>query len=167
MNKSKNLIYSLLICVTFVDFNDCITVSNDQISIKSDHIKNHVTQKSGDMPVEKSHSSIMKENIATGVMDAIDKTSLNKRKKGHILFFHQLGTKSHIFLQKSLVEGLLERGHQVTTVFYVETSIVHENYTEVLIKDRYDNSHIKLYKTYGSQGLLSVKLRVDPSHCNF
>ena len=132
MQKLKNLIYSFLICQTMVDHNSCITVSNDRISMKSDHIKNHVNLKSG----ENSHSSMINENIATGVMDTIDKMSLNKRKKGHILFFHQLGTKSHIFLQKTLVEGLLERGHQVTTVFYVKTSIVHENYTEILIKDR-------------------------------
>ena len=135
MNNSKNLMYSFLLCVTFVDFNDCITVSNDQISIKSDHIKNHVTQKSGD----NSHSSITKQNIASEVLDTIEKTSL---KKGHVLFFHQLGTKSHIFLQKTLVEGLLKQGHQVTTVFYVKTSINHENYTEVLINDRYDRNHI-------------------------
>ena len=61
---------------------------------------------------------------AENVLDTIEKTSL---KKGHVLFFHQLGTKSHIFLQKTLVEGLLKRGHHVTTVFYVKTSIVHEN----------------------------------------
>ena len=112
-------------------------VSNDQISMKSDHVKSHVTQKPGD----NSHSSITKQNIASEVSDTIEKTSL---KKGHVLFFHQLGTKSHIFLQKTLVEGLLKRGHQVTTVFYVKTNIIHENYTEVLIKDRYNRNHIKL-----------------------
>lgn len=61
-------------------------------------------------------------------------------RKGHILFFLQLGTKSHIFFMKSLVEGLLQNGHEVTTIFYVKTNIVHENYTEVLIKDRYNTS---------------------------
>ena len=119
-------------------------VTNDPISMKADHIKNRVIQKSSEnLSVENSHSTVIEENITTEVMDTIDKSSLNKRKKGHILFFHQLGTKSHIFLQKSLVEGLLERGHQVTTVFYVKTNIIHENYTEVLIKDRYNRNHIK------------------------
>ena len=137
MDKLKNLIYSFLIFLTLVDSNKCIMVTNDPISMKADHIKNRVIQKSSEnLSVENSHSTVIEENITTEVMDTIDKSSLNKRKKGHILFFHQLGTKSHIFLQKSLVEGLLERGHQVTTVFYVKTSIVHENYTEILIKDR-------------------------------
>ena len=137
MDKLKNLIYSFLIFLTLVDSNKCIMVTNDPISMKADHIKNRVIQKSSEnLSVENSHSTVIEENITTEVMDTIDKSSLNKRKKGHILFFHQLGTKSHIFLQKSLVEGLLERGHQVTTVFYVKTSIVHESYTEILIKDR-------------------------------
>ena len=137
MDKLKNFIYSFLIFLTLVDSNKCIMVTNDPISMKADHIKNRVIQKSSEnLSVENSHSTVIEENITTEVMDTIDKSSLNKRKKGHILFFHQLGTKSHIFLQKSLVEGLLERGHQVTTVFYVKTSIVHENYTEILIKDR-------------------------------
>ena len=127
MDKLKNFIYSFLIFLTLVDFNKCIMVTNDPISMKADHIKNRVIQKSSEnLSVENSHSTVIEENIVTEVMDTIDKSNLNKRKKGHILFFHQLGTKSHIFLQKSLVEGLLERGHQVTTVFYVKTSIVHE-----------------------------------------
>ena len=129
MNKLKNMINSFLIFVMLVHSNNCIIVSNDQILMKSDHVKSHVTQKSGD----NSHSSITKQNIASEVLDTIEKTRL---KKGHVLFFHQLGTKSHIFLQKTLVEGLLKRGHQVTTVFYVKTGINHGNYTEVLIKDR-------------------------------
>ena len=62
----------------------------------------------------------------------------NKKEsmKGHILFFHNFGTKSHVFSMKALAEGLVHHGHKVTTVFYVETNIVHENYTEIFIKDR-------------------------------
>ena len=57
-------------------------------------------------------------------------------KKGHILLFHHSGTKSHVFFLKALAEGLLEYGHKVTTIFYVKTDIKHQNYTEILIKDR-------------------------------
>ena len=57
-------------------------------------------------------------------------------KKGHILLFHHSGTKSHVFFMKALAEGLLEYGHRVTTIFYVKTNIIHQNYTEILIKDR-------------------------------
>ena len=56
--------------------------------------------------------------------------------KGHVLFFHNAGTTSHINAMKALAEGLLENGHQVTTVFYVKTNIVHENYKEIFIEDR-------------------------------
>ena len=57
--------------------------------------------------------------------------------KGHILFFHNAGTMSHLNVMKALAEGLLERGHKVTTAFYGKTKMVHDNYTEVFIKDRY------------------------------
>ena len=57
--------------------------------------------------------------------------------KGHILFFHNAGTMSHLNVLKALAQGLLESGHKVTTAFYAKTKIVHENYSEILIKDRY------------------------------
>ena len=56
--------------------------------------------------------------------------------KGHVLFFHNAGTTSHINAMKALAEGLVENGHKVTTVFYVKTNIVHENYKEIFIEDR-------------------------------
>ena len=61
---------------------------------------------------------------------------IGSRGKGHILFFHAVGTRSHIHVAKALIEGLLNTGHSVTSWFYHSTNIIHENYTELLIEDR-------------------------------
>ena len=57
-------------------------------------------------------------------------------QKGHILFFHNAGTRSHLIAMNALAEGLVENGHRVTTVFYAKSNLVHENYKEILIEDR-------------------------------
>ena len=70
MDKLKNFIYSFLIFLTLVDSNKCIMVTNDPISMKADHIKNRVIQKSSEnLSVENSHSTVIEENITTEVMD--------------------------------------------------------------------------------------------------
>ena len=56
--------------------------------------------------------------------------------KGHILFFHNQGTRSHLIVMSALAMTLLENGYTVTTVFYAKSNIVHENYNEILIEDR-------------------------------
>ena len=55
---------------------------------------------------------------------------------GHILFYHVVGTVSHINVVKALIEDLLNHGHSVTSAFYHPTKIIHENYTEILIEDQ-------------------------------
>ena len=62
-------------------------------------------------------------------------TTEHPQKKGHVLFFHHAGTTSHINVLKALAIGLLDNGHKVTTSFYGKTNIIHENYTEISIKD--------------------------------
>ena len=66
-----------------------------------------------------------------------DKTSIEKPpKKGHVLFFHNAGTRSHLIAMAALAEGLVEQGHQVTSVFYAKSNIKNENYKEILVEDR-------------------------------
>ena len=66
-----------------------------------------------------------------------EKTSLEKPpKKGHILFFHNAGTRSHLIAMSALLEGLVEQGHLVTSVFYAKSNIKNKNYKEILIEDR-------------------------------
>ena len=55
--------------------------------------------------------------------------------KGHLLMFHNQGTRSHLIVMSALAKALLENGYKVTTVFYAKMNIVHENYNEILIKD--------------------------------
>ena len=80
---------------------------------------------------------IIQERTQEGIIKESRSEFMNKHspKKGHVLFFHSLGTKSHINVARALVAGLLESGHSVTTGFYTQTHIKHANYTEILIKD--------------------------------
>ena len=58
-------------------------------------------------------------------------------KKGHILFFHNAGTRSHLIVMNALAEGLAEDGHKVTTVFYGKMSKKHlPNLNQLVIDDR-------------------------------
>ena len=56
--------------------------------------------------------------------------------KGHILFFHNAGSRSHLIALSALAQGLLDHGYMVTTVFFAKSNIEHENYNEILIEDR-------------------------------
>ena len=79
--------------------------------------------------------SYTNENAAVKNLQVLVSPNKYSPKKGHVLFFHSLGTKSHINVARALVAGLLESGHSVTTGFYTQTHIKHANYTEILIKD--------------------------------
>ena len=57
--------------------------------------------------------------------------------KGHILFFHNQGTRSHLIAMSALASALLGNGYTVTTVFYAKSNIIHENYNEILIEDKW------------------------------
>ena len=67
----------------------------------------------------------------------IEKFSSEKlSNKGHILFFHNAGTRSHLIAMSALMEGLLDHGHKVTAVVYAKSKIVDRNYKEILIEDK-------------------------------
>ena len=86
---------------------------------------------------EKGNTVDRKEPMPTKELD-LSHTKENGQyvKKGHILFFHNAGTRSHLIALNALGEGLVEHGHQVTSVQYMKSNINHENYTEVLIQDK-------------------------------
>ena len=86
---------------------------------------------------EKNNTVDRKDPMATKELDLSDtKESRQYVKKGHILFFHNAGTRSHLIALNALAEGLVEHGHRVTSVQYMKSNINHENYTEVLIQDK-------------------------------
>ena len=51
----------------------------------------------------------------------------------HVLFYHNWGTKSHLIQVIPLMEELLERGHEVTSVMFDEAKLKNANYTEILV----------------------------------
>ena len=72
------------------------------------------------------------------------KTTIGERKynktfqpTGHVMLFHYVGTKSHLNIFNALAEGLLLKGHHVTAAFYAPSKIRHENYSEILLPDKY------------------------------
>ena len=87
--------------------------------------------------LEKGNTVDGKEPVSTKQLDSSHTKQNGKYvKKGHILFFHNAGTRSHLIALNALAEGLVEHGHRVTSVQYMKSNIRHENYTEVLIQDK-------------------------------
>ena len=64
--------------------------------------------------------------------------------KGHILFFHNQGARSHLIVLSALAQGLLDHGYTVTTVFFAKSNIVHENYNEILISKVTKSHYLQL-----------------------
>ena len=94
---------------------------------------------------------ILKEDIVqketTEVLNNEIDENVEEKIRGHILFFHNAGTKSHLIALNGLVESLVEHGYEVTTVFYAKSKFEHKNYNQILIEDRYIVAYIylKLY----------------------
>ena len=59
----------------------------------------------------------------------------------NILFFHFLGSTSHLHFMRPLAERLAEIGHNVTFVQYSPSKFQHKNFKEILI----ENKLVKLY----------------------
>ena len=87
----------------------------------------------------KSNKAV-KEEVNPNPRSGLSHTELSNRKrevqKGNILFFHNAGTRSHLIAMTALAEGLLENGHNVTSLYYAKSNIIHENYKEILIEDK-------------------------------
>ena len=95
--------------------------------------------KSPEKSATKPLSSSVKED--TKIQENVENPTKSNEKstkpplKGHLLMFHNQGTRSHLIVMSALAKALLENGYKVTTVFYAKMDIVHENYNEILIKD--------------------------------
>ena len=62
----------------------------------------------------------------------------------NVLFVHDVGTKSHLIQLFPVVEGLLEKGHHVTGVFFSSSKIVHPNYTEILVPNCFEKIMVQM-----------------------
>ena len=74
--------------------------------------------------------------------------NVEEKTKGHILFFHNAGTRSHLIALNGLVESLVEHGYEVTTVFYAKSKFEHKNYNQIVIEDRYIVEYIHLLRIF-------------------
>jgi len=70
----------------------------------------------------------------------------------HVLFVHSFGTKSHLILMKPLIEELLEKDHQVTSIFFNTIKIDHTNYTEIVVPSKMDDFYASMSKRVSSGG---------------
>ena len=59
----------------------------------------------------------------------------------NILFFHFMGTTSHLYFMRPLAERLAEIGHNVTFVQYAPSKFQHENFKQILINDKLVSIH--------------------------
>ena len=51
----------------------------------------------------------------------------------HVLFVLTMGSASHLIQMAPLAQELVERGHQVTGIFYASLNLEHRNYTEIVL----------------------------------
>ena len=56
----------------------------------------------------------------------------------HVLFFHNLGPRSHLIQLSPIMEQLLENGNQVTAIIFSTVDIKHDNYTEIVLRASLD-----------------------------
>ena len=50
----------------------------------------------------------------------------------HVLLFNPSGTKSNLIQMQPIVEEVLSRGHEVTSVVFSTLGTEHQNYTEMI-----------------------------------
>ena len=89
--------------------------------------------------VKDSKQNVGDKIIKGETLEPLDIEKFSNEKlsnKGHILFFHNAGTRSHLIAMSALMEGLLDHGHKVTAVVYAKSKIVNGNYKEILIEDK-------------------------------
>ena len=84
---------------------------------------------------------------------------VNQANCYHVMFVHEIGTKSHLLQIFPLVESLLSKGHEVTGLFYSSSKIKHENYTEILVPnvlEEITSEFSKITMQKGGQGMFNL-----------
>ena len=79
-------------------------------------------------------------------------TLLTLASAHHVLFVHTMGTKSHLIVMKPLIEELLAKDHQVTSIFFNSLKIDHSNYTEIVIPNKMDEFYETASKRLMKEG---------------
>ena len=89
-------------------------------------------------------SEVSKEDIVFEHNEREENIHLNRANRPkNILFFHHYGSLSHLHFIRPLAEELARKGHNVTFVQFASSGFRHENFTEILVENRfvlcYDN----------------------------
>ena len=74
----------------------------------------------------------------------------------HVMFYHDIGAKSHLIQYSPMVEELLRQGHEVTSVFFNSLKIKHENYTEIIVPNAFESAYKGFTKVLMADGGMSV-----------
>lgn len=80
----------------------------------------------GEKTFDDRHDGLTKESNYEVVTD----------NPANILFFHFMGSTSHLHFMRPLAERLAEIGHNVTFVQYAPSTFQHENFRQIIIDDR-------------------------------
>ena len=70
----------------------------------------------------------------------------------HVIFVHNMGTKSHLIQMKPLMSELLDRGHTVSAIIFNSVKINHENFTEIVIPSAMDSVYAEASKKLMEKG---------------
>ena len=89
-------------------------------------------------------SEVSKEDIVVEHNEREENIHLNQANRPkNIIFFHHYGSLSHLHFIRPLAEELARKGHNVTIVQFASSGFRHENFTEILVENRfvlsYDN----------------------------
>ena len=76
----------------------------------------------------------------------------------HILFYHNWGTKSHLIQLAPVMEELLGRGNEVTSVIFNSIKVKNENYTEILVPNAGDRVTNEISQAIMSQDKWNLTL---------
>ena len=67
-----------------------------------------------------------------------------------------MGTKSHLLQLYPVIEKLLDNGHKVTGIYFYSAKIKHENFTEILIENPFEEKMAEISKMVMEEGGTSV-----------
>ena len=87
-------------------------------------------------------AKVSKEDIVIQNNESEENIYLNHANgPRNILFFHHYGSLSHLHFIRPLAEELARKGHNVTFVQFASSGFRHENFTEILVENRFVLCH--------------------------
>ena len=85
---------------------------------------------------KKSDQSLNGDDQENPTMFKKSTAKVDEMHTGNLLFFHHMGSRSHLHFIRPLAERLAEVGHNVTLVQYEPSKFHNDKFTEILIKNK-------------------------------